>query len=399
MMYYNSQEVQNRTGEPEMPSGTLDIPKLPAIPPQLQFLNVIENKTEEGHKIDQQSYEMEQKNCWRIPKLKKEKIQDDNQPQFTQHDFNSSLSNFPETFDVNAIAGLLPQTNLNGQLSPNPFDLVQFKIPPTTRVTRSSNVITPIDVRNLLGRGNGQRKLKTDVREPVNFLRPVDIRNMPVNQYNDLILGSDSRFGLRGIGSCRKKKEKSLAGLPAKLQELGVSKRLSKLEKLIRMDESTMTEKEKSEKVRLMRLEKNRRAAAVSRERKKRYIRSLEERTLIMSKHLEALEMENSQLRQLLSQNNIQKPNSLHSALPHLPNLELTAFDDESSIKNETPRKRSFLAMMDMHFQGQADATGDSDRTKRIKMTDVQAAHSTSKNSEQKRMRMEEGGLQCMDIW
>jgi hypothetical protein len=175
---------------------------------------------------------------------------------------------------------------------------------------------------------------------------------------------------------------------------------LSKLEKLIRMDESTMTEKDKSEKVRLMRLEKNRRAAAVSRERKKRYIRSLEERSLIMSKHLEALELENSQLRQLLSQNNIQKPNLLHSALPHLPNLELTAFDDEISTKNEEPKKRSFSAMMDMNFQGQPDTTQDSDDTKlTIKRNGVPVAHTTSQNREQKRMRVDRCDLESMDIW
>lgn len=98
------------------------------------------------------------------------------------------------------------------------------------------------------------------------------------------------------------KGKKSLAGLPSKLLELGVSKRLTKLDRLSRMDDRNMSSKQKAEKRRLMRLEKNRRAAAISRERKKRYIRSLEERSLIMSKHLQVLEMENSQLRALLAQ-------------------------------------------------------------------------------------------------
>jgi len=96
--------------------------------------------------------------------------------------------------------------------------------------------------------------------------------------------------------------KKSLAGLPAKMVEQGVSARLNKLEKLTRLDESQLSGDQKNEKRRLMRLEKNRRAAAISRERKKRYIRSLEERSLIMAKHLAALEMENQHLRQLLAQ-------------------------------------------------------------------------------------------------
>jgi hypothetical protein len=401
-MYDSYQDVNNRTSEPDIPSsvrGTLNIqPQQAAIPPQLPFPNSSENKSQDRHKIDQKCYDMKQKLEWRIPKLKKEKIQDENEPQFIPHDFSASLSNFSGTFDVNAIPGLMPTSDINGQLNPNPYDLVPFKIPPTTRVTRSNNVIAPIDVRTVLGRGNDERRQKTDVRGPVDIRGPIDIRNMPADIYNNLIFGSDSQFDVRGIG--RKKKVKSLAGLPAKLQELGVSKRLSKLERLIRMDESTMSEKDKSEKVRLMRLEKNRRAAAISRERKKRYIRSLEERTLIMSKHLEALELENSQLRQLLSQNNVQKPNTLHAALPHLPNLWLTAFDDEGSTKTEAPKKRSFSEMMDVNTQGQPEATEDPECTKHtIKMNDSPLAQTTVKNSELKRMRVESAGLESMDVW
>jgi len=93
----------------------------------------------------------------------------------------------------------------------------------------------------------------------------------------------------------------SMAGLPAKMLELGVSARLSKLDELSRMREEELSGHQRAEKRRLMRLEKNRRAASISRERKKRYIRSLEERSLIMAKHLAALEMENNHLRQLLA--------------------------------------------------------------------------------------------------
>jgi len=366
-MYNNSQELKNQSNELDIPSrlkGNLDIsPELPTIPPRIPFLSIIENKTKEGHEQDQQQYDIEQQMDWRIPKLKKEKTQDENETRFIPNDFPSTLSNFTGTFDVNAIPGLMPPADIPGQLN-NPFDLVPFKIPPTTRVTRSSSRITPIDVRTLFG--NRQGKLKTDVREPANIRGPVDIRNMPPNQFNNLIWGSDSRFGARGAGMKGTKKEKSLAGLPAKQQEFEVSKRLSKLEKLIRMDESTMTEKQRSEKVRLLRLEKNRRAAAVSRERKKRYIRSLEERSLIMSRHLEALELENGRLRELLSQNNITNPNILNPALPNLPNLEL------SPTKQIEARNRPFSAMMDMSFPGTSDAPeGAGSEKPTLKMNDT----------------------------
>jgi len=402
-MYNTSQELKNQINEPDMPSslkGNLDIsPELPAIPPRIPFLSIIENKTKEGHERDQQQYDIEQQMNWRIPKLKKEKTQDENETRFIPNDFPSTLSNFTGTFDVNAIPGLMPPTDIPGQLNSNPFDLVPFKIPPTTRVTRSGR-ITPIDVRTLFG--NREGKLKTDVREPANIRGPVDIRNMPPNQFNSLIWGSDSRFGGRSTGMKGTKKEKSLAGLPAKQQELEVSKRLSKLEKLIRMDESTMTEKQRSEKVRLLRLEKNRRAAAVSRERKKRYIRSLEERSLIMSRHLEALEMENGQLRKLLSQNNIRNPNILNPALPNLPNLEL------SPSKQIEARKRPFSAMMDMNFPGTSDVSEGAGCEKlTLKMNDATVLQTTAADKmENKRTRgesggleIQSGGLESMDIW
>jgi len=89
-----------------------------------------------------------------------------------------------------------------------------------------------------------------------------------------------------------------------------------------------MTKKQRSEKTRLMRLERNRRAAAVSRERKKRYISSLEDRSLIMSKHLEALELENRQLRKLLSQYGIPEQNLYDNVIPSLPNLTPSTFNE-----------------------------------------------------------------------
>merc|ERR1719193_2842381 len=117
-----------------------------------------------------------------------------------------------------------------------------------------------------------------------------------------------------------------------------------------------MTEKQRSEKLRLMRLEKNRRTAAVSRERKKLYLKSLEERILIMSKYQVALELENSQLRHLLGQNNIPTPNTMYPAQPNLLSLEPPSFDSESNPTNSTTRKRPFTAMMDMNILNAPDA-------------------------------------------
>lgn len=91
-----------------------------------------------------------------------------------------------------------------------------------------------------------------------------------------------------------------LAGTSKKLLEFGVSARLNKLDELSRVEEEKLTSSQLAEKRRLVRLEKNRRAASVSRERKRSYVRSLEERSLIMAKHLAVLETENSHLRQML---------------------------------------------------------------------------------------------------
>jgi len=312
------------------------------IPP---FIPMIENKTQEMHEVE----------C--KPKLKTEESHDENELPIMCNDFSYALNKYPGILDVNAIPGLLAQPDQSVMLNPNPFN--SFKIPSNSAMQSSDNLLSPIDVRSILGSGSSVKKLPHDIRGPV------DIRNISSNEYNDYLIRSESLFDIRGVGTLGGiKKEKSLAGLPAKLQELGVSKRLSKLDKLIRMDEDTMTKKQRSEKARLMRLEKNRRAAAVSRERKKRYIRSLEERSLIMSKHLEALELENSQLRKLLSQYNIQGPNILNDVLPSLPSLEPSPFDQSNSRVG----KRNFTTMEKNSFSEQMNAAGGSREKQTLKM-------------------------------
>lgn len=61
-----------------------------------------------------------------------------------------------------------------------------------------------------------------------------------------------------------------------------------------------LSSQEEEERKRLMKLESNRRAAQISREKKKRYIINLEGRAAMMGKHLAALELENNQLRAIL---------------------------------------------------------------------------------------------------
>lgn len=79
-------------------------------------------------------------------------------------------------------------------------------------------------------------------------------------------------------------------------------KRIERLDTLSRVPRSDLNAHEKEAKLRLLKLESNRRAAQVSRQKKKRYIANLEERAAMMSKHLTALEVENGQLRALLAE-------------------------------------------------------------------------------------------------
>jgi len=79
-------------------------------------------------------------------------------------------------------------------------------------------------------------------------------------------------------------------------------KRIERLDTLSRVPRSDLNAHEKEAKLRLLKLESNRRAAQVSRQKKKRYIANLEERAAMMAKHLAALEIENGQLRALLAE-------------------------------------------------------------------------------------------------
>lgn len=239
-------------------------------------------------------------------------------------------------FDPTDPNALLNQPTLLGDPLSNPYAVdvgswgashgLSNSLPP--QAVRSKPAMRgPVDIRKL-----GQSGIPRG---------PVDIRKL--NSIND-----DPNIPPMDQGGFPEDKgKKSLAGLPSKLLELGVSKRLTKLDRLSRMDDRQMSSKQKAEKRRLMRLEKNRRAAAISRERKKRYIRSLEERSLIMSKHLQVLEMENSQLRALLAQST-NGQELLDTMPPHmspLPEMSLglptdsELFNDQFGVSSPRPQR------------------------------------------------------------
>jgi len=136
-------------------------------------------------------------------------------------------------------------------------------------------------------------------------LAPVDIRKLLGNNRRFCVGSGGTISGTNLKVSKNKKpkdaKQKSLSGLSPKLIQLGVSKRLIKLENLNSKPERELTVTEKNEKTNLLRLESKRNAAIVCRERKKKYIQSLEERSLKIAKHVEALEKQNEELRALLS--------------------------------------------------------------------------------------------------
>jgi len=77
--------------------------------------------------------------------------------------------------------------------------------------------------------------------------------------------------------------------------------RLKRLRALSQKPDETLTNGQKDEKKRIVRLEKNRRAAAMSRRKKKVYVKNLEENSKLMARHIAILEMENSHLRAFLN--------------------------------------------------------------------------------------------------
>ena len=96
-----------------------------------------------------------------------------------------------------------------------------------------------------------------------------------------------------------------------------VQTRLDRLKELSQLSETPLSKEQMDEKKRIIRLERNRKAAAKSRRKQKLYVKSLEEKAELMAHHLSILEMENSHLAALL--NAKQQAQMLHST--QIPNV------------------------------------------------------------------------------
>merc|ERR1719410_1885649 len=77
--------------------------------------------------------------------------------------------------------------------------------------------------------------------------------------------------------------------------------RLKRLRDLAQRPDETLSKNQKTEKKRIIRLEKNRRAAAMSRRKKKMYVKNLEENSKLMARHIAILELENAHLRSFIN--------------------------------------------------------------------------------------------------
>merc|ERR1719295_560419 len=77
--------------------------------------------------------------------------------------------------------------------------------------------------------------------------------------------------------------------------------RLKRLRHLSQTSEDTLSKNQKDEKKRIIRLEKNRRAAAMSRRKRKIYVKNMEENSKLMARHIAILEMENAHLRAFMN--------------------------------------------------------------------------------------------------
>jgi len=76
--------------------------------------------------------------------------------------------------------------------------------------------------------------------------------------------------------------------------------RLARLKTLSESKEGELTNEQSNEKHRIIRLEKNRRAASSSRLKKKHYVKNMEDNAKLVARHISILEMENAHLRAML---------------------------------------------------------------------------------------------------
>jgi len=92
--------------------------------------------------------------------------------------------------------------------------------------------------------------------------------------------------------------------------------RLKRLRVLSQRSDSALSKGQKDEKKRIIRLEKNRRAAAMSRRKKKIYVRNLEDNSKLMARHIAILEMENAHLRAFMTASQHTQGQPMRAGLP-----------------------------------------------------------------------------------
>merc|ERR1719285_316297 len=113
-----------------------------------------------------------------------------------------------------------------------------------------------------------------------------------------------------------------------------MNERVKKLKQLHKIDASVLdpsvAKDHQNEKMRLLMLEKNRRTAQLSRQRKKEYLRNLESRIGLMAKRLQALEIENGKLRELVT-----KYTEAEAKCLELPEIPLEALPINAVMNSE----------------------------------------------------------------
>jgi len=128
-------------------------------------------------------------------------------------------------------------------------------------------------------------------------------------------------------------------------QQLRTEARLKRLQEIYAHEVSgaALDEQMKKEKLKLIELENNRRAAKVSRAKKRQYIRDLEQRVEMFSKHIATLEMENSELRAALNKNGGVGSNVHgHHGMQHMQEMPMS-----NSMEPATPQMDpNMMAMM-----------------------------------------------------
>jgi len=105
-----------------------------------------------------------------------------------------------------------------------------------------------------------------------------------------------------------------------------MNERVKKLDRLQQADESIMdpgtAEEHRKEKIRLLTLERSRRAAQLRRIKKKQYVKNLEGRIGMMAKHLERLQLENNHLQMLVTK--WTQAEAVGEVLPHITSEALS---------------------------------------------------------------------------